>query len=118
MEITEVRVTLRNEEKLRAFANVTFDGEFVIRGLKVINGNKGYFVSMPSRKRADGTHQDIAHPINNAMRKRIEDRVLAAYEQELKSQTSASTPVEASVSESPAPPPVESLGGDLPGQEL
>ncbi len=118
MEITEVRVTLRNEEKLRAFANVTFDGEFVIRGLKVINGNKGYFVSMPSRKRADGTHQDIAHPINNAMRKRIEDRVLAAYEQELKSKTSTSTPVEVSVSESPAPPPVENIGGDLPGQEL
>lgn len=87
MEITEVRVTLRNEEKLKAFANVTFDGEFVIRGLKVINGNKGYFVSMPSRKRSDGTHQDIAHPINNAMRKKIEDKVLAAYEQELRSQS-------------------------------
>ena len=86
MQITEVRITLRNEEKLKAFANVTFDGEFVIRGLKVINGNKGYFVSMPSRKRSDGTHQDIAHPINNAMRKKIEDRVLSAYEQELKAQ--------------------------------
>jgi stage V sporulation protein G len=64
VEITEVRITLRSEEKLKAFANVTFDGEFVIRGLKVINGNKGYFVSMPSRKRSDGTHQDIAHPIS------------------------------------------------------
>lgn len=84
MEITEVRITLRNEEKLKAFANVTFDDEFVIRGLKIINGNNGYFVSMPSRKRSDGTHQDIAHPINNRMRQRIEETVLSAYEQELK----------------------------------
>jgi phage terminase small subunit len=51
VEITEVRVTLRDEPKLKAFVNVTFDNAFVIRGLKVINGTKGYFVSMPSRKR-------------------------------------------------------------------
>ena len=84
MDITEVRITLRDEAKLKAFANVTFDNAFVIRGLKVINGNSGYFVSMPSRKRKDGTHQDIAHPINNETRKMIEDKVLAAYEEELK----------------------------------
>lgn len=84
MEITEVRITLRNEEKLKAFANITFDGDFVVRGLKVINGNNGYFVSMPSRRRGDGTHQDIAHPINNRMRQRIEESVIAAYEAELK----------------------------------
>ena len=84
MEITEVRITLRDEAKLKAFANVTFDNAFVIRGLKIINGNTGYFVSMPSRKRKDGTHQDIAHPINNDTRKMIEDKVLAAYEDELK----------------------------------
>jgi len=52
--------------------------------LKVINGTKGYFVSMPSRKRKNGTHQDIAHPINNDMRRMIEDKVLAAYENELR----------------------------------
>ncbi len=84
MEITEVRVSLRDEPKLKAFVNVTFDNAFVIRGLKVINGTKGYFVSMPSRKRNNGTHQDIAHPINNDMRRMIEDKVLAAYENELK----------------------------------
>ncbi len=84
MEITEVRITLRNEDKLKAFANVTFDEEFVIRGLKVINGTNGYFVSMPSRKRNDGTHQDIAHPINNRMRQKLEESVLTAYETELK----------------------------------
>ncbi len=88
MEITEVRITLRNEDKLKAFANITFDEQFVIRGLKIINGNNGYFVSMPSRKRGDGTHQDIAHPINNQMREKIEEAVLAAYEDELKNSVS------------------------------
>ncbi|MCJ7497011.1 MAG: septation regulator SpoVG [candidate division Zixibacteria bacterium] len=86
MEITEVRITLRDEEKLKAFANITFDNSFVIRGLKVINGNQGYFVSMPSRKRSDGTHQDIAHPVNNEMRRLIEEKVLQAYETELRTQ--------------------------------
>ena len=84
MEITEVRITLRDEDKLKGFANVTFDNAFVVRGLKIIAGNSGYFVSMPSRKRPDGTHQDICHPINNEMRQRIEERVLAAYDKELK----------------------------------
>ncbi len=83
MEITEVRVTLRNEDKLKGFASITFDNEFVIRGLKIISGKQGYFVSMPSRKRPDGTYQDIAHPINNDMRKKIEERVLDVYEAEL-----------------------------------
>jgi len=79
MEITEVRVTLRNEEKLKAFANITFDSAFVVRGLKVIKGAGGFFVSMPSRKRPDGTHQDIAHPINSDMRKYIEQSILEEY---------------------------------------
>jgi stage V sporulation protein G len=89
VEITEVRVTLRDEEKLRGFANVTFDNAFVIRGMKIIKGNNGYFVSMPSRKRPDGTHQDIAHPVNKEMRDKLEKKVLEAYEQELKRHTSA-----------------------------
>ncbi|MBN2226538.1 MAG: SpoVG family protein [candidate division Zixibacteria bacterium] len=87
MEITEIRIILRDEERLKGFANVTFNNAFVIRGMKIISGNKGYFVSMPSRKRPDGTHQDVAHPINNETRRMIEERVLAAYEEELKSQT-------------------------------
>jgi stage V sporulation protein G len=89
VEITEIRVTLRDEDKLKGFANVTFDNAFVVRGMKIIQGTKGYFVSMPSRKRPDGTHQDIAHPVNSDMRQEIEKRVLEAYELELKSQSTA-----------------------------
>ncbi len=82
MEITEVRITLRNEPKLKAFANVTFDNAFVIRGLKIIDGKKGLFISMPSRRAKDGTYRDIAHPINNEMRQKIEKVVLEKYNQE------------------------------------
>jgi len=89
VEITEIRVTLRDEEKLRGFANVTFDNAFVVRGMKIIQGSSGYFVSMPSRKRPDGTHQDIAHPVNKDMRAEIEKKVLEAYEVELKAHSSA-----------------------------
>ncbi len=87
MEITEVRIILRDEDKLKGFANVTFDNAFVIRGMKIISGNKGYFISMPSRKRPDGTHQDVAHPVNNETRRMIEEKILAAYEEELKKQS-------------------------------
>lgn len=83
MEITEIRLTMRNEEKLKAFANVTFDNAFVIRGMKIISGNKGLFISMPSKKRPDGTYQDIAHPVNTEMRRRVEKAVLDAYEKEI-----------------------------------
>jgi stage V sporulation protein G len=83
VEITEIRLTIRNEEKLKAFANVTFDDAFVIRGLKIISGNRGLFVSMPSRKRPDGSFQDVAHPINSEMRKHLEHIVIEAYEEEI-----------------------------------
>ena len=97
MQITEVRISLRNEEKLKAFASITLDGCFVIRGLKIISGAQGHFVSMPSRKRKDGTYQDIAHPINNEMRVQIEERVLDTFERELNAQgNAANVPVQRS----------------------
>lgn len=79
MEITDIKLTLRDEHKLKGFANVTFDNAFVVRGLKIINAGEGLFVSMPTRKRANGTFQDIAHPINTQMRTMIEQKVLEAY---------------------------------------
>jgi stage V sporulation protein G len=79
MEITEVNITLRDEEKLKAFVNITFDDVFVIRGMKVIKGATGYFISMPSRKMPDGTFRDIAHPITNEFRQFIEKVILDKY---------------------------------------
>ncbi len=96
MEITEVRITLKNEDKLKAFANITFNNEFVVRGLKVISGSQGYFVSMPSRRKKDGSFQDMAHPITNDLRKKIEDRVLDAFESEL-NRPKAASPVVAEI---------------------
>lgn len=83
MEFTEVRVTLRNDGKLKAFASITLDNCFVIRGLKVIEGNTGMFVAMPSRRRPDGTFQDIAHPINSDTREALERCVLDEYYKEV-----------------------------------
>ena len=79
MDITEVRVFPVNEEKLRAYVTITFDQCFVIRDLKIIQGATGLFVSMPSKKRKDGTYRDIAHPINNETRRMIEEKIIAEY---------------------------------------
>jgi stage V sporulation protein G len=79
MEITEVKVFPVNEEKLKAYASIIFDDCFVVRNLKVIHGNNGLFVAMPSTKRKDGTYQDIAHPLKNETRKMIETKVLEEY---------------------------------------
>jgi stage V sporulation protein G len=117
VEITEVRITLRDEEKLKAFANVTFDDAFVVRGLKVINGNNGYFVSMPSRKRPDGTYQDIAHPINNEMRDKLERIVLAEYEKALNEETSLQSLSETAPKEEEPEEPSEEMTEETYGEE-
>jgi stage V sporulation protein G len=83
MKITEIRVSLRDDEKLKAFVSVTLDNCFVIRGMKIIRGNKGLFVAMPSRRKPDGQFQDLAHPINNSTRQWFEEEILEAYRLEL-----------------------------------
>jgi stage V sporulation protein G len=83
IQITEVRVSLRNDDKLKAFVSITLNDSFVIRGLKIIRGNSGLFVAMPSRKRPDGQHQDLAHPINDQTRKYLTETVMGEYEKEL-----------------------------------
>lgn len=83
MEITDVKLSLRNEAKLKGFASITFDKAFVVRGLKIIQGTKGLFVSMPSRKLPDGGFQDIAHPINADTRRMIESAILECYHREI-----------------------------------
>ena len=93
IEITEVRVSLRNDEKLKAFVSITLNDSFVVRGLKVIKGNTGLFVAMPSRKRPDGQHQDLAHPINDITRKYLTDKVMCEYARELENPTAHMAPV-------------------------
>jgi stage V sporulation protein G len=83
MNITEVRVFPVEDDKLKAFVTITIDNCFVVRDLKVISGNSGLFVAMPSRKRRDGSYKDTAHPLNNETRKMIEDLVLKEYQRVL-----------------------------------
>ena len=83
MEITDVKVIPVDDEKLKAFVSIVFDGDFVVTDIKIINGPKGLFVSMPSKKRKDGTFKDIAHPLNNKMRQYLEEKVLSVYKHQV-----------------------------------
>ncbi len=83
MNITEIRIHLMGEERLKAFASVTFDDSFVVRNMKIVEGAKGVFLCMPSRKLPDGSHKDMVHPINQEFRKYLEDNILKAYQDEI-----------------------------------
>ncbi|MDC7245949.1 MAG: septation regulator SpoVG [Sphaerochaetaceae bacterium] len=81
MKITDVRVRkITSEGKLRAYATITFDDQFVIHNLKVIDGKSGLFVAMPSRKTKNGEFKDVAHPISSEFRAVLQDSILEAYE--------------------------------------
>jgi stage V sporulation protein G len=87
MEITEVKVFPardngkgRDDSRLKAYATIVFDNSFIVRDLKVIEGSRGLFVSMPSRKPKDGTFRDVVHPLNAQMRQMIEEKVIAEYQ--------------------------------------
>ena len=81
MQVTDVRVRkIEKEGKMRAIVSITLDNEFVIHDIKVIEGEKGLFIAMPSRKAADGEYRDIAHPINSGTRDRIQKVILDKYE--------------------------------------
>ncbi len=92
MKITDVRIRLKDEAKLKGVASITIDECFVVHDIKVIAGKEGLFISMPSKKTADGEHKDIAHPINTQTREEIKSAVLAAYEKALAEKTE--TPAE------------------------
>ncbi|WP_282201384.1 septation regulator SpoVG [Collibacillus ludicampi] len=82
MQITDVRLRRVNTDgRMKAIASITIDHEFVVHDLRLIEGNNGLFVAMPSRRSPDGEFRDIAHPITPKARQMIEDAVLAAYEQ-------------------------------------
>lgn len=84
MEITDVRVRkIAKEGKMKAIVSITFDNEFVVHDIKVIEGEKGLFIAMPSKKASDGEYRDIAHPINSNTRDRIQSTILESYEKAL-----------------------------------
>ena len=87
MQITEIRIHLMNEERLKAFACVTFDNSFVVRNMKIVKGDKSLFLCMPSRKMADGTYKDMVHPINQDFRDYLESHILKAYQDALSGDT-------------------------------
>ena len=81
MQITDVRIRkVTKESKMKAVVSITLDNEFVVHDIKVIDGEKGLFIAMPSRKAADGEYRDIAHPINSETRDRIQRMILERYE--------------------------------------
>ena len=81
MQITDVRERkVTKEGKMKAVVSITLDNEFVVHDIKVIEGEKGLFIAMPSRKAADGEYRDIAHPINSETRERIQSIILEKYE--------------------------------------
>ena len=81
MNITDVRVRkISKEGKMKAVVSVTIDDEFVVHDTKVIEGDKGLFIAMPSRRSSDGEYRDVAHPINTSTRERLQAVILEAYE--------------------------------------
>ena len=84
MQITDVRIRKVDKEgKMKAVVSITIDDEFVVHDIKVIEGDKGLFIAMPSRKASDGEYRDIAHPINSGTRERIQNLILEKYDEVL-----------------------------------
>ena len=82
MQITDVRLRkVNSENRMKAVVSITIDEEFVVHDIKVIEGEKGLFIAMPSRKATDGEYRDIAHPINSNTRERIQNLILTKYEE-------------------------------------
>ncbi|MFH0898606.1 MAG: septation regulator SpoVG [bacterium] len=79
MEITEVKVYPANEGKLKGYATMVFDSCFIVRDMKIIKSDKGLFVSMPSRRKKDGSFKDIVHPLDAETRKKVEESVIKEY---------------------------------------
>ena len=93
MNITDVRGRkVAKEGKMKAVVSITIDDEFVVHDIKVIEGEKGLFIAMPSRKATDGEYRDIAHPINSNTRERIQSMILEKYEQALAEEPDGENP--------------------------
>ena len=84
MQITDIRIRrITKEGKMKAVVSITFDNAFVVHDIKIIEGEKGLFIAMPSRKASDGEYRDIAHPINSGTREKIQKMILDKYDEVL-----------------------------------
>ncbi len=84
VQITDIRIrSVEKEGKMKAVVSITIDDEFVVHDIKIIEGEKGMFIAMPSRKASDGEYRDIAHPINTATRERLQSMILDKYQESL-----------------------------------
>ncbi len=101
VEITGVRVFPVEDEKLKAFVSIVLDRCFMVNDIKVIRGKDGFFISMPSRRKRNGEFKDVAHPLNQETRRRVEERILTEYHAVISGEPAAVAV------EEPAPPPPE-----------
>jgi stage V sporulation protein G len=105
MEITQVRVFPVDDEKLKAFVAIIFDDCFVVSDIKIIRGSQGLFISMPSKKRRNGTFRDIAHPLNSETRRKIEEEIITKYREVISREGGG------------PPPPMRELGRDTAAED-
>ncbi|MDO9577061.1 MAG: septation regulator SpoVG [Candidatus Cloacimonadales bacterium] len=99
MNITDVKVFIRESNQLKAFVNIVIDDAFIIRNIKVIEGENGLFVAMPSRRVSTGEYRDIAHPINTETRNMVEKIIIEKYKEVLQEALSAAEGKEEKVTE-------------------
>lgn len=116
MEITSITIRkMGNEGKMKAIVSVTFDHSFVVHDIKVIEGNNGYFIAMPSRKTQDGEFKDIVHPINSEFREKLSTEVMKKYQEALDLQ---SQQMDESGPTIAMPAPEEAASGDKQAEEV
>ena len=113
MEITDVKLFLVEEPKLKAFVSIVIDGCFMVNDIKVIDGRDGLFLSMPSRRKRNGEFKDVAHPLNHSTRSMLEQRILEQYHRQIEAQECQAETQEPVPSEAPAPTKV-SIPEDVP----
>ncbi|MCA9727554.1 MAG: SpoVG family protein [Candidatus Eisenbacteria bacterium] len=104
MKITEIRMFLCDDTKLKATLSLTLEDQFVIKGIKVIEGRQGLFLAMPSRRKEDGTYEDICHPVNKETRDYFEQTVLEHYKERREGRGSGNRRPSEDDHSSPAPP--------------
>ncbi len=116
MEITSITIRkMGNEGKMKAIVSVTFDHSFVVHDIKVIEGNNGYFIAMPSRKTQDGEFKDIVHPINSEFREKLSTEVMKKYQEALDLQSQLMDESGPTIA---MPAPEEAASGDTQAEEV